>query len=201
MSMMKAFFRGAAVLAAVAGLVATPVSANSYREKGKSVAVGNSTMTVTPVRDWNRLSIRPGKKAEIWTLDGEQLNDVTWYGGIAAGEPLVRERSKKHKPLPKFTRETLLVEIPELVEGTYRTHKDIGTFSITGSSPDRFLGQDGIRFTYQYVDNDNLPRKGEGRAAIVKGLLYMATFDAPRLHYFDRTLADFHALTDSAALS
>src|SRR3546814_20406076 len=90
-------------------------------------------MKVTPARDWNSLSIRPGKKAETWTLDGEQLDDVTFYGGIAPGEPLIRERSKKHKPLPKFTSETLLIEVPELLEGTYRTQKGIGTFSITSS--------------------------------------------------------------------
>src|SRR3546814_11772121 len=61
-----------------------------------------------------------------------------------------------------------------------------------------FLGKDGIRFTYEYVDADNLPLKGEARATLIKGLLYMATFDAPRLHYFDATLDDFHSLTDSA---
>ncbi|HUD95118.1 hypothetical protein [Sphingobium sp.] len=156
-------------------------------------------MKVTPIRDWNSLSIRPGKKAETWTLDGEQLNDVTFYGGIAPGEALIRERSKKHKPLPKFTKQTLLVEIPELLEGTYRTNKGIGTFTVTGSNPDRFLGGEGIRFTYDYIDADNLPRKGEARATLVKDMLYMATFDAPRLHYFQATLDDFHSLTDSAA--
>ena len=41
---------------------------------------------------------------------------MTFYGGIAPGEPLIREHDKKGKPLPKFTRETLLVEVPELVE-------------------------------------------------------------------------------------
>lgn len=193
-------FAGAIALA-TAVLLAPSANANAYREKGKPATVANSPMTVTPARDWNRLSVRPGKKAETWTLDGEQLNDVTWYGGIAAGEPLIRERSKKREPLPKFTRETLLVEIPELLEATYRTEKNIGAFAVTGSTPDRFLGRDGIRFTYDYVDNDNLPRKGEARATIVDGLLYMVSFDGPRLHYFDRTLSDFRALADSAVLS
>src|SRR3546814_4636799 len=100
------------------------------------VKVAKAAMKVTPARDWNSLSIRPGKKAETWTLDGEQLDDVTFYGGIAPGEPLIRERSKKHKPLPKFTSETLLIEVPELLEGTYRTQKGIGTFSITSSNPE-----------------------------------------------------------------
>ncbi|WIA56694.1 hypothetical protein N6H05_02405 [Sphingobium sp. WTD-1] len=199
--MMKKTMWTRAAIVGVAGMLSVSMAcANGYREKNMQVEVAKSAMKVTPVRDWNSLSIRPGKKAETWTLDGEQLNDVTFYGGIAPGEPLIRETSKKHKPLPKFSSETLLVEIPELLEGTYRTEKGIGSFSVTNSKPDRFLGQDGIRFTYEYVDADNLPRKGEARAALIKGQLYMATFDAPRLHYFEATLDDFHALTDSAAL-
>jgi hypothetical protein len=190
----------AGLFAASFMLLAPSADANGYREKAKTAVVANSLMTVTPPRDWNSLSIKPGKKAEVWTLDGEQLNDVTFYGGIAPGESLIRERSKKHKPLPKFTRETLLVELPELLEATYQTEKAIGSFTVTGSNPDQFLGQEGIRFTYDYVDGDNLPRKGEARATVVKGLLYMATFDAPRLHYFEKLLPDFRALTDSATL-
>ena len=158
-------------------------------------------MTVTPPRDWNRLDAKPGKSAETWTLDGELLNDVTFYGAIEPGKPLVRERSKKRDPLPKFTRSTLLAEVPELLEGTYRTYKSIGMFSITNATPDRFLGKDGVRYTYDFTDADELPRKGEARAAIVDGKLYMATFDAPRLHYFDRTIADFRALADTAVLA
>ena len=196
--MTKGILTRASAVAIIAALSVSVAWANGYRAKNATVQVAKSGMKVTPARDWNSLSIRPGKKAEIWTLDGEQLNDVTFYGGIAPGEPLIREQSKKQKPLPKFTRETLLVELPELLEGTYRTEKGIGAFSVTGSNPDRFLGNDGIRFTYEYGDADTLPRKGEARAPLIKGMLYMATFDAPRLHYFDATLDDFHALTDSA---
>lgn len=190
----------AAAVAASIFMTIPTAQANGYRAKDVSVEVAKSPMKVTPKRDWNSLSLRPGKKAETWTLDGEQLNDVTFYGGVAPGEALIREESKKHKPLPKFTRETLLVEVPELLEGTYRTEKGIGSFAITSSSPDRFLGHYGIRFTYEFVDADSLPRKGEARAILIKGLLYMATFDAPRLHYFDAALADFRDLTDSAVM-
>jgi hypothetical protein len=178
--------------------VAAPAFANAYREKGKAATISDTTLTVTPVRDWNKLSLSSGKKTETWTLDGDELNDVTFFAGIEAGKPLVREVSKKRKPLPKFTKETLLVEVPELVEGTYRAAKGIATFNVTGSQPDRFLNRDGIRFSFEYVDEDALPRRGEGRAAFVNGLLYMAVFAAPRLNYYDRTLADFRTLTDSA---
>jgi hypothetical protein len=174
--------------------------ANAYREKGKSIEVANSGLTVTPPRDWNRLDAKPGKYAEVWTLDGEQLNDVTFYGGVEPGQPLIKEQHKKRAPLPKFTSKTLLVEVPELLEGTYRAYKQIGSFALTGSKPDSFAGYPGVHFTYDFTDADNLPRKGEARAALVAGKLYMATFDAPRLHYFDKTVADYNALVGTAKL-
>lgn len=176
------------------------VVANTYREKGRVAKISGSGLAVTPPRDWNKLSASLGKKTETWTLDGEELNEVTFFAGIEPGKPLVREADKKHKPLPKFTSQTLLVEVPELVEGTYRAAKDIATFKVTQSKADRFLEHDGVRFTFEYTDNDGLPRRGEARATLIGGLLYMALFAAPRLSYYDRTLPDFHALTDSAQL-
>lgn len=194
----RAWLVGALCLAVMS---ASAADANAYREKGKVAEITKSGMTVTPPRDWNRLDIRPGKYAETWTLDGEQLNDVTFYGGVEPGKPLVKERDKKRAPLPKFTASTLLIEVPELLEGTYRAYKQIGGFTLTESKPDRFLGRNGVRFAYEYTDQDNLPRKGEARAVLVAKKLYMVTFDAPRLHYFERTLADFRALADTARLS
>src|SRR3546814_15460108 len=100
-----------------------------------------------------------------WTLDGEQLNDVTFFGGIEAGKPMVKERDRKRDPLPKFTSSTLLIEIPELLEGTYRTHKQIGAFRLLTTAPAKFLGQDGVSFPYDYVDSDLTVRGGGiGRA-------------------------------------
>src|SRR3546814_9679415 len=94
---------------------------------------------------------------------------------------MVKERDRKRDPLPKFTSSTLLIEIPELLEGTYRTHKQIGAFRLLTTEPAKFLGQDGVSFTYEYVDADLLTRRGDARAAIIAGKLYMLTFDAPRL--------------------
>ena len=147
---MTAVIRNTWVLTALclATVASGAVHANAYREKEKISKIANSSMTVTPPRDWNRLSIKPGKYAEVWTLDGEQLNDVTFYGGVEPGAPLVRERNKKRDPLPQFTATTLLIEVPELLEGTYRAYKKIGSFALTNTQPGQFLGRDGVHFTY-----------------------------------------------------
>lgn len=195
------FLRGMTLIAVFsAAMVATTVSAHKLRAKGATVTVADSNLEVTPSRDWNSLSQKVGKNTETWTLDGEQLNDVTFFGGIEADKPLVKERNKKKEPLPKFTKSTLLIEIPELLEGTYRAYKNMGSFQLLASEPIRFLGQEGVFFSYQYTDTDELTRKGEARAAIIKGKLYMMTFDAPRLHYYDRVIEEFRALANGATL-
>ena len=188
-------------LTAAAALIAiwsTPAWANGYRDASKPVAVAKSAMTITPPRAWNTLSLRPGKNAEIWTLDGELLNSVTFFGNIGAGAPLYKERNKKREPLPKMRKDTLLVDLPELLEGTIRAYNSIAIFSVTDSSPAKFLGHDAIRFSYQYTDNDQLPRLGEATGTIIDGKLYMASFEAPRLHYFGAALEDYRGLVLSA---
>jgi len=191
--------RAAIALAAVATLAA-PADAHKLAEKGKAVTVAASNLSVTPTRDWNRLSRKVGKHAENWTVDGEQLDEVTFHAAIEPGEPLMRERSKKKEPLPKFRNDMLLAEVPELLERTYRAGKDARDFQLSESAPGKFLGRDGVTFSYQVTDNDGLIRKGEARAAIVDGKLYLVTFDAPRLHYFDLLAEDARALMASATL-
>lgn len=185
----------------IVALLPSAAVAHKLREQGVAVSIADSPLTVTPGRDWNRLDGNVGKHTETWTLDGGQLNDLTFFAGIEPGKPLVRERSKKREPLPKFGAGTLLVELPELFEATYRTAKQIADFRVTDVQPTRFLGQDGVMFTYEYVDQDQLTRKGEAHAAIVAGRLYMIGFDAPRLHYFERNIGDFHRIVQSARMS
>jgi hypothetical protein len=180
--------------------LATTGHAHKLRLQGEAVTVAGSSFTVNPSRDWNSLNKKLGKNTETWTLDGEQLNDVTFFGGIRAGNPLLKEKSKKHAPLPKFTKTTLLIEVPELLEGTYRTSKSSGSFKLLSTEPGQFLGHDGVFFTYEFTDKDELTRKGEARAAIINGALYMITFDAPRLNYFDKGAKDFRVLANTARL-
>lgn len=197
--MKRAHFRPLLVLC-LALAIASPADAHKLRQSGLSVAVATPALTVIPPRDWNQLSGRPGPNAESWTLDGRQLNQVTFYGGIAPGTPLLRERDKKRAPLPKFTSDALLVELPELLERTYRADQDLATFQILSSEPTRFLGVEGISFRYTFADKDELTRMGEARAAIIAKKLYMIAFEAPKLHYFARNVADFQVLADTARL-
>lgn len=157
-------------------------------------------MTITPSRDWNQLSKSIGSHAEVWTLDGELLDAITFIGGITAGQSLIRERSKKRDPLPKFETSTLAAEIPELWERTIRASKGITTFTMTSAEPAQLMGHAGVSFSYEYADEDHLVRKGEARAAIIDDHLYMITYEAPRLGFFDKYVKDFREMANTATL-
>ncbi len=169
---------------------------------GVSVAVAKSGLTVKPSVPWNKLGARPGRQAESWTFDGLSLNDVTFYGGILNDTTLFREVDKTRKPLPRFSATMLAPDIAQLFEGSYRVAVGTSLMSIDSMEPATFAGQQGFRFTYSFtVQNEEVKRLGEARGAIVGGKLYLITYEAPKIHYFNRDVAAFRALADSAVLA
>ena len=169
--------------------------------RGVPVAVRSSTLTVTPTIDWNRLGSKVGRNAEAWTLDGQSLNEVTFYAGIGAGQTLFREVDKKNKPLPKFSEKMLAPEIVQLFESSYRVAAGTPLFGVDEAGPATFMGRPGFRFRYNFtVQDEEIRRTGEAIGAVVDGKLYLIAFEAPTLHYFDRDVEAFRALAASARL-
>lgn len=180
----------------------TPASAgNKLIVQGQAVAVAKSALTILPDREWNKMGARPGRNSETWTLDGDGLNDVTFYGGIESDRTLFREVSKRTKPLPRFSATMLLTDIPALLENSYRIALPTPLMTIESVAPCTFIGAKGVTFTYSFTRPDEeVRRKGEGYAAIIAGKLYMATFEAPDIYYYDRDIAGFRSLVASARI-
>ena len=192
-----------ALLAAVATLAcAAPVAAgNTLIPAGQRIAVAKSAMTVQPGTEWNKLSERPGRNAETWTQDGDELNDLSFYGGIESGRPLFREVDKKNRPLPKVSATMLITDIPVLLENSYRVALGAASFKVELVEPLAFAGNKGVRFTYSFSkQNETLQRRGEARGAVIAGKLYLITYEAPGLYYYDRSAAGFRAIAESVRL-
>ena len=168
---------------------------------GAPEVVRNSALTVTPSIDWNRLGAKVGRNAEAWTLDGQSLNEVTFYAGIGDGQTLFKEVSKKTKPLPRFSAGMLPPDIVQLFESSYRIAAGTPLFSVDKVEPATFLGRPGFRFRYSFtVQDEEVRRTGEATGSVVDGKLYMIAFEAPTLHYFDRDVAAYEALVASARM-
>lgn len=199
---MRGLTRNMAVGLAGIALVLQPAAALAgwkIMPKAMPVAVAKSTLTVTPTVDWNKASGRPSPKGEMWTLDGAALDELSFFAGIAPGEALYREPNKKDQPLPKFSAKMLAPDIVQMFEASNRIILKTSLFEIDKLEPAKLAGQDGVKFTYHYtVQGEEVRRKGEARAAIIGGKLYLINFVAPTIHYYDATIDQARAIMDSA---
>ena len=180
-------------------MLAAPLYAASSRLKVAGVAtiVAKSTLTVTPDRAWNKAG-RPGRLSEAWTLDGLSINELTFYGGIIDGKTMFREVDKINAPLPKFNKTMLAPDIATLLESSYRVALGTSLMKVETIEPAMFAGAQGFKFTYSFAVSDEVKRKGVARGAIIGDKLYMMTYEAPGIHYFNRDIASFDKIADSA---
>ena len=191
------------VLAALMLTASAPAFAgNTLIAAGARTLVAKSTLSVAPNREWNKMGARPGRNSESWTIDGDPLNDLSFYGGIEGGRPLFRQVDKRNKPLPNFSATMLLTDIPALVESSYRIALDTPLMTIETVEPARLAGRDAVHFTYSFTkQGEELRRRGEATATIVDKKLYMISFEAPILHYFDAGIASYRQVVESAKLN
>jgi hypothetical protein len=190
-------------LVAIIGLAsASPALAQSSRLKaaGVATAVAKSPLTVTPDKAWNKAG-RPGRLSESWTLDGLTINELTFYGGIVDGKTLFREVDKVNAPLPKFSKTMLAPDIATLLESSYRVALGTSLMQIESIEPASFAGTQGFQFTYSFAVQDEVKRRGIARGAVIGDKLFLVTYEAPRIHYFERDKDSFDKIASSARLA
>lgn len=189
------------IITAIFSLMASPAIANSLIGPGPKAGIAKSRLSATPDGEWNRLSRKDGKNVELWTLDGDSLNKVSFFGGIPVGEPLLREIDRKNRPLPKVAGNMLITDIPALLESTYRSQFSVNQMQIDAQEPALLDGNKGIRFTYAFSRaDDEVQRKGEGIGAMVNGQLFLVIYEAPALYFFDKDVEKFRKLAATLKL-
>jgi hypothetical protein len=168
---------------------------------GQATPVAKSGIKVVPKTAWNRSKHRPGPKAEVWTQDGLSLNQLSFFGGIVAGEALYKANNKKEAPLPKFDPKMTAPDIVQLFEASNRILLKTSLFEVEKVEPATLAGHKGVSFTYTYVVQDEeVRRRGEARAAVIGGKLYLISFAAPAIHYYDAGLGEARAIMDGARI-
>lgn len=169
--------------------------ANSLVSPGPRPGIAKSKLSAVPDSEWNRLKRKDGNNIEVWTLDGDQLNQVTFFGGVPVDKPLFKELDKKNRPLPKVRGNMLITDIPELLESTYRIQYRVNQMTFDGLEPASLGGHPGIRFAYSFTrSDDEVERKGEGVGAMIGGALYMITYEAPSLYFFEKDVEKYRKL-------
>lgn len=173
-------------------------ASNTLVSPGDHQAVAKSSIGTTSVGEWNRLGRNEGPATEIWTRDGDGLNKIMFFGGIAAGMPIFKETNRKATPLPKVAANMLLPDIPVLLESTYRSRYQVNRIAIDSQDIAEVGGKQAIRFTYSYVrTDDEVERKGEAVGTLVNGKLYLVTYEAPAIYFFSKDLQDFRHIAQT----
>lgn len=199
--MKKPIYLAAGALA-LAALPAAPALAGwKLMSQGAPVTVAKGTLRVTPAENWNRTSVRPIPKGEVWTIDGVTLNELYFVSALLPGETLYRDSAKKERPLPKLAATMQLTDIPEFFESSNRLAMNTSVFQITGTEPAHLGGQAAVKFSFEYaLAGTTLTRKGVAVGTMVSGRLYLISFIAPSLFYFDRDRAKAEAIMASATM-
>lgn len=168
---------------------------------GETRKVGKDEMQVTAVGDWNRSTQSELRRNESWTQNGTGLDDLSFYGGIEKGKPLLRQRDKKKDPLPKFDPAMLPTDIAEWFESSARIALNSAVFEVGTVRPATLAGARGIEIDFTYAsEGDNLERRGTARAAVIAGKLYIISFDAPKIYYYDAGLPTALAIMNTARM-
>ncbi len=68
-------------------------------------------------------------------------------------------------------------------------------------TPASFMGAPGFETEFAYPTTDGLEMRGYASGANIGGELYLLIFVAPRIHYYDKDVAEVRAIAASALRS
>ena len=185
---------------AVVGLISALAGCVQYSLVTAGSAVAAKGITVTPSMDWNKSPANLGKKAEVWTHDGESLDQLIFIGGISEGEALFNSQNKA-LPMPTFNPTMLPNDVEDLVKTSLKNLAG-GELQIDTSNlkPAQFGDAFGFEFELDYFEKSGLKKRGNAFVAIKNEQLYMILFTAADLHYFGEHLPEVRKLFESAVI-
>jgi hypothetical protein len=167
------------------------------------------TMTVQPGLTWAKVD-RPtpdnvifseNGQVETWTIDGETLDSVVFFAGVADGAPLMELPSDKGAPLSPFHSAMTANDVMDLF--------DTMVTRVTGSAvartrdlrPAKLGDADGFRFEIDYALKDDVDRTLSAVGAVRNGKLYLIAFQGSRLYHYQKYLPEFEKIVASATFS
>jgi len=172
----------------------------SYKLVGKTPLTVKGMQVVTQ-NHWNKAPNAPGKSAEVWTIDGHQLNELIFVGEVSDNGSLFKANSKE-LPMPKFKTGMLPNELEDLVKTSLKNlmggEIDVDTSSLR---PVEVNEQMGFRFNLDFHTPDGLAKRGDVLILENDGKLYSVILIATRLHYFDTLVNEFEGIIQSLKVS
>ena len=193
---MKALFFGLISLAL--GLLLAGCGGGQKLVEPASPVVRSRTVKLQPQLAWSRVG---DGSIETWTVDGTSLNRLDFVKGASSGDPLVPAEAldARRGELPAYDREMTGLEVHDLYVATLSKlgYSRIATRDIR---PWPLGERPGFRFEFSHRSEDGLEREGIAVGFIVDGELWLITYTAPTVHYFQEYKPQVEALLSSITL-
>jgi hypothetical protein len=166
-------------------------------------------LTVQPETTWARVQ-RPtpdnlifasSGQVETWTIDGEPLDSIIFFSGIADGQPLITLAQEKGAPLSPFRSAMTPNDVMELFDAMLAKVTGTAVARSRDLRPAKLAGVDGFRFDIDYTLKDDVDRTLSAAGTIVDGKLYLIAFQGDKLYHYQRYLPEFEKIIASATLS
>lgn len=146
---------------------------------------------VRPSVAWNS---RSASDAEVWTIDGEALQAITFLKGVSDGDPFFPDEGGKS--YPKFRADMTPSDIAEAFTDSLAIGGGAES-RVMNLRPQRIGADDGFRFEFAFVGATGLDYLGSAVGAVVDGELRLVYYRASRLHYYERHREEFDRIADA----
>jgi hypothetical protein len=158
-------------------------------QTGRPILVADN-FTVTPDINWSRSAVG---NAEIWTVDGPLLENLTFLTNVGKGDPLaptsfwmrLEASQQKEGKMPTFDPAMNTLEVADLVRETYIRNGQ-QNFSYTNLTPQTFGGNTGFHFDFTFTTAEGLDKQGMAVGALVDEKLHIAIYTGAAEYYFEK---------------
>lgn len=186
-------------LALVAGLA----SCQRYVMVPPQQVTVKNALVVAPSQAWNKINIEnlSSRPVEIWTADGDQLNMLMLFVGVADGQSLFPSPDSEKDKYAPFKSAMTPNEVVSLVEATLSRYMDSSLVESYDLRPATFAGQNGYRAEFNLVGKDEVDRRGLATGTIKDGKLYLMLFIGTRLHHYGLRAEEVEGMVASARIA
>ena len=181
---------------AAALLLAACASGGPLVTPGPNPAGGD--LRIDSEMEWTRYSER---RAQWWTMDGQQLNLLYLIPAVRPGEYIfLGRRQTARRPDGPFFRPGMRAdEVRDLIVDGLLAAGLVGV-QVHDLRPDDFGGREGLRFEMSMTNQEGLRYQGMAAAFEHDDRLALALFLAPGEYYYPRDAAKVARMLDSLRL-
>lgn len=156
-------------------------------------------MLVQVASPWNRFERGQSDDTPIWTQEGITVDALQFYVGVKDGQLIApTPREGKLAPLA-FKSSMQAADIVALFQSLQT--RDGSTFQLDKLEPVDFVGTRGFRYEFSVVRKlDDVRLRGVAYGAVQRGELYLISYTAPRLAFFNKYAAQVEAIARSASI-